>query len=201
MRKTELGEFIAPKNNVVELSQIRAGFTPALPLIPQELLQQIISFFRCYRGEVQEFEALAHILWDRENEEFVVHIPQQHVSKMRVDANLIRDSLPEERYLHYADIHSHNSMEAKFSHVDDQDERATRIYMVVGRLDRFFPEISVRMSCGGTFQELDPATVIEGLGSVFPREWRDNVSTSTASPQAPLPVRCRVREPFWGDML
>ena len=120
---------------------------------------------------------------------------------MRVDANLTRDGLPEERYLHYADIHSHNSMEAKVSPVDDQDERATRIYMVVGRLDRFFPDISVRMSCGGTFQELDPATVIEGLGSVFPREWRDNVSTSAVSAKAPLPVRCRVREPFWGDKL
>ena len=44
--------------------------------------------------------------------------------------------------------------------------------------------------------------VSEGLGiAVFPREWRDNVSTSAVSPKAPLPVRCRVREPFWGDML
>ena len=34
MRKNELGEFIVPKDNVVEFPQIRAGFTPALPRIP-----------------------------------------------------------------------------------------------------------------------------------------------------------------------
>ena len=45
LRKTELGEFVAPKDNVVEFSRIRAGFTPALPLIPASLLSQIIAFF------------------------------------------------------------------------------------------------------------------------------------------------------------
>ncbi len=177
LRKTELGEFLAPKEKVIDFQQIRAGFTPALPLIPLELLQQIISFFRCYMGEGQEFEALAHILWDKKAEEFTVHVPRQSVSKARIDADLSRDMPPEERYIHYADIHSHNSMAAKFSPVDDQDERATRLYIVLGRLDRFFPDISVRMSCGGTYQELDPGAVIEGLGAVFPREWRDQVTT------------------------
>ena len=180
LRKTELGEFVAPKDKVIDFQQIRAGFTPALPLIPLELLQQIISFFRCFMESGKEFEALAHILWDKEAEEFTVHIPRQDVSKARIDADLSRDTLPEGRYLHYADIHSHNSMEAKFSFVDDQDEQATRIYIVLGRLDRFFPDISVRMSCGGTYQELNPGTVIEGLGAVFPREWRDNVHTGAS---------------------
>ncbi len=203
MRKTELGKFIAPKNNVVEFSEIRAGFIPALPLIPLELLQQIISFFRCYMGEVQEFEALAHILWDKAEQEFTVHIPKQSVSKARVDADLTLSDFPEERYLHYADIHSHNSMAAKFSPVDDQDERATRIYIVLGRLDKFFPEISVRMSCGGTYQELDPGTVFEGVGAVFPREWRDNVNTSVhaAKPLSGPPARYRNPDSFWGDVL
>ncbi len=200
LRKTELGEFVAPKDKVIDFQQIRAGFTPALPLIPLELLQQIISFFRCFMGRGKEFEALAHILWDKETEEFTVHIPQQDVSKARIDADLSRDTLPEGRYLHYADIHSHNSMEARFSFVDDQDERATRIYIVLGRLDRFFPDISVRMSCGGTYQELDPGTVIEGLGAVFPREWRDNVHTETPASKGLrfLPTRCLTRVPEEG---
>lgn len=204
LRKTELGEFVAPKDKVVEFPQSRAGFTPALPLIPMELLQQIISFFRCYMGEVQEFEALAHILWDKEDEVFTVYVPKQEVSKARVDADLGQADLPEDRYLHYADIHSHNSMAAKFSPVDDQDERATRIYIVLGRLDKFFPDITVRMSCGGTYQELDPGTVIESLGAAFPREWRDNVNTCGPAARAPLPflpMRHRDDDSFWGDRL
>lgn len=88
-------------------------------MIPLELLQKIISFFRCYMGENQEFEALAHILWDKEMREFTVHVPRQSASKARIDADLSWDMPPEERYVHYADIHSHNSMEAKFSPVDD----------------------------------------------------------------------------------
>ena len=175
LQKTEQGEFIAPKDRVVEFPQIRAGFTPALPLIPLSLLHQIISFFRCYMNEREEFEAMAHILWDKENEEFVVHIPEQEVYKARVKADLSRENLPGDRYLHYADIHSHNSMEAKFSSIDDRDEQATRLYIVLGHLEKFFPEISVRMSCGGIFQPLDPAVVIESIGEVFPRRWHDHV--------------------------
>ena len=145
LRKNELGEFIAPKDCVIDFPSVVAGFTPALPLVPMELLAQIISFFRCYMGGGEQFEAMAHILWDKQEKEFAVRIPPQKVSHARIDANLSGNGgYPEDRYLHYIDIHSHNSMEAKFSPVDDEDERATRIYIVVGRLDKFFPDISVR---------------------------------------------------------
>ena len=176
LRKSELGEFIAPKDCVIDLPSVVAGFTPALPLVPMELLAQIISFFRCCMSGPEEFEALAHIFWDREEEKFVAHIPKQRVTKAHIDADLTQDDLPEDRYLHYIDIHSHNSMEAKFSRVDDEDERATRIYIVVGRLDKFFPEISVRMSCGGAYLTLPPGCVLESFGAVFPREWRTQVT-------------------------
>ena len=176
LRKSELGEFIAPKDCVIDLPSVVAGFTPALPLVPMELLAQIISFFRCYMGGREQFEAMAHILWDKQEKEFAVRIPPQKVSHARIDANLSGDGgYPEDRYLHYIDIHSHNSMEAKFSPVDDEDERATRIYIVVGRLDKFFPDISVRMSCGGVYLPLDPGCVLDSFGAVFPAEWRDQV--------------------------
>ena len=122
-----------------------------------------------------EFEALAHIFWDRQEQEFVVRVPTQTVTRTHIDADLSGESLPEDRYLHYIDIHSHNSMEAKFSPVDDEDERATRIYIVVGRLDKFFPDITVRMSCGGTYLTLPPGCVLESFGAVFPAEWRTQV--------------------------
>lgn len=176
LRKTEMGDFIAPKNNIVELSEARAGFTPALPLIPKELLWAIISFFRRFMDETEEFEALAHIYWDRENECYEVLVPKQTVGKARIHADLRGSALPEDRYLHYADIHSHNSMAAKFSMIDDEDEKATRLYFVVGRLERYFPQITARFSCGGTFQEVDPSLVIESIGEEFPTEWLNNVT-------------------------
>jgi PRTRC genetic system protein A len=177
MRRTELGEFIAPKHNVVDFAEVRAGFVPALPLIPKELTGQIISFFRCFMHGEEEYEALAYIYWDRQEEEFVAFVPKQKASKSHVDTTLPGNSLPEDRYLHYADIHSHNSMAAKFSDIDDQDEKATRLYIVLGHLDRFYPAISVRISCGGSFVELDPETVLEGLGENFPTAWLERVET------------------------
>ena len=189
LRRNALGEFIAPKDNVVDFQQIRAGFTPALPRIPWTLLCQIIAFFRSYMREGEEFEALAHILWDKADEKFVVRIPEQEVCKDGVSADLRRDPLPEDRYLHYADIHSHNSMAAKFSSVDDRDEQATRLYIVLGRLDQFFPRIAVRISCGGVFQPVDPAAVLEGFDSVFPSQWRNHVKPRrrSASPAQAVP--------------
>ena len=177
LRKNELGEFIAPKHNIKEFSNVRAGFRPALTRIPRELLCQIIAFFRCFMDQ-QEYEALAQIYWDRHAEEFIVHIPKQTVTKSSVHADLRGNTLPESRYLHYADVHSHNSMKAQFSYTDDHDERPTGLYIVIGRLDRFYPEISARVSCGGTFLEIDPSLVMESFEEDFPPEWIDQVETA-----------------------
>ena len=197
LRKTEMGDFIAPKHKIVDFSAVRAGFTPALPLIPRRLIGQIISFFRCFMSEHEEFEAMAHIYWDKEREEYTAFIPRQRVSKVHIDADLRGSALPEERYIHYADIHSHNSMAAKFSYIDDEDERATRLYFVVGHLDRFYPSITARMSCGGSYQEIDPSLVLEGVGEEFPTEWLDQVERCGVEEPSEK-VR---RRPHWSDLL
>lgn len=54
LQKTEQGEFIAPKNHVTDFQTVRAGFTPALPLIPMSLLGQIIAFFRSFMTNYEE---------------------------------------------------------------------------------------------------------------------------------------------------
>ena len=175
MRKNEMGEFIAPKNKVADFAEVRAGFTPALPLIPRELMGQIITFFRCLMNGGTEYEAMVFLYWDRQKDEFVVYVPKQTASKASIHADLTDNTLPEDRYLHYADIHSHNSMTAKFSTTDDADERATRLYIVIGRLDKFYPDISARVSCGGTYLPIDTNLVVESVGGEFPTKWLDQV--------------------------
>lgn len=176
MRKNELGEFVAPKHKITEFSEVRAGFRPALPRIPQELLRSVIGFFRSQMEADAEYEALVRIYWDREKQTFVPFVPRQRVSKDRVAVRLTEEDLPDEqRYLYYADIHSHNSMKAVFSTIDDRDERGTRLYIVIGRLDRYYPEISARVSCGGSFVPIEPELVLEGLSSSFPAKWSSKV--------------------------
>lgn len=177
LRKMEQGEFIAPKNNVTDFAEVRAGFTPALPKIPGSLMSQIISFFRAFMTENEENEALALIYWDKVNQEFFAYVPKQTVCKVEIEANLhdcpYDDS---ERYICYADIHSHNSMEAFFSAKDDSDERSPGLYFVLGKLDQFYPDIKARIFCGDTFVSIDPDTVIEGLEHPYPEEWLQQVT-------------------------
>ena len=90
---------------------------------------------------------------------------------------MLTDDFPSERYHHYIDIHSHNIMPARFSAIDDRDEKATRVYAVIGRLDKFMPQISVRISNGGKFLHIDPSLVFEPFGADFPAAWLDQVNT------------------------
>ena len=175
MRSTEIGTFISQVNNCIDLSEIRAGFIPALPLVPWELLHEIIGFFREQLREDGNYEALANILWDKDAESFYTYIPYQTVTRGTVVSDL--SDIPDpDRFVHYIDVHSHNVMPAKFSAIDDADEKATRIYAVIGRLDSMMPEISVRMSNGGKYLPIEPTLVFEQFDSTCPPEWRDRVT-------------------------
>lgn len=199
MHKTEQGEFIAPKHKIIDFQAVAAGFTPALPLIPLSLMCQIIAFFRSFMAEHgQEYEALVLIYWDKWKEEYLAYVPKQNVSKAGIHASLQENPYDDEsRYIHYADIHSHNSMEAFFSSIDDADERGTGIYMVLGHLDHFYPEIAARICCGGSFVDIDPGTVVEGLEEPFPPEWCTEVSHGKA-PVSRVSPRKAEKTGIWG---
>lgn len=181
-RVTGAGEFITPTMGVTYLDEIRAGFAPALPRIPYTLMEQGISLFRCLMDNGKDsppLEALVHIYWDTLERQFFLHVPEQTVGKEFVNAVLDDDALNDERYIHYADLHSHNNMPAKFSSVDDRDERANRVYMVMGRLDCYFPELSVRICNGGHFCDIPAEQVIEPMPEAdFPLDWLDRIKTA-----------------------
>ena len=181
LRKTAMGEFLAPKHNIVEFPSIRAGFTPALPRIPRALLEQIIAFFRSFLQEQGAYEALALIYWDTVLQNFFAYIPQQEVGREHIQADLRSCPYDDDpRYIRYADIHSHHCMEAYFSAVDDRDERETGLYLVVGQLDRFYPALEARFFCGDCFIPLDPADIVEGFSPAFPAEWSRAVTIAPA---------------------
>lgn len=174
MRDTEMGKFITPACGCEMLSEVQAGFTPALPRIPMELFMQVLAFFRRFIRNGSGNEALLNIYWDREAQEFLADAPEQVVSRISVDSK-ISEKFTDERYIHYMDIHSHNTMKAFFSTVDDHDEKATRLYTVVGKLDQAVPEIRTRISNGGRFMEIDPASVFELPMQTYPDAWTENV--------------------------
>jgi PRTRC genetic system protein A len=169
-----MGKFITPTSGSDLLSVVRAGFIPALPRIPMEMMMEIVSFFRYYMSGEKEQEVLVNVYWDKQNREYVVDAPEQYVSKVSVDSQE-NPYYANEHYIHYMDIHSHNSMKAFFSSTDDKDEKATRLYTVIGRLDRYYPDIKTRISNGGKFLEIAPGKVFELVSRPFPSEWKSKV--------------------------
>jgi PRTRC genetic system protein A len=178
IRKNALGKFITPVVGCELLSDVKAGFIPAfgIPRIPMDLIMKIITFFRYFTQYGGDNEVLVNIYWDSQGNKFIVDTPEQLVSKISVHSSANPD-YQNERYIHFMDIHSHNSMRAFFSHTDDNDEKATRLYTVIGRLDKYFPEIKTRISNGGKFHEIDPSEVFEYIACPFPPEWEDKVIT------------------------
>ena len=102
VRKLEQGEFIAPAKKASEFQVVKAGFTPALPLIPMALIGQITAFFRSFMRENEENEALALIYWDKVEQRFFAYVPPQVVSTGDVEADL-RDCPYDDdtRYIRY----------------------------------------------------------------------------------------------------
>ena len=171
MRRNEIGTFIAPSSKIVELDMVRAGFQMNLPRLPAAKLAEIISFFRrvCVTHD-HCMEALVNVYWDRVEQEYTLHVPAQQATAVSVETDL-SDRPDENRYLLVMEVHSHNMMAARFSKTDDADEQATRLYMVIGRLDRFYPEIRCRFACGGQHIEIPAEQVCERTDVPFSTAW------------------------------
>ena len=176
IRREESGTYITPSGKCGELSDIEAGFVPALPLVPRERLLEILGFFRALMLDGHNYEAIANIYWDRERKAFITSVPKQRVTATRADSELGGGYGPE-RYIHYMDVHSHNVMPAAFSLQDDRDEKATRLYAVLGRLNRYLPEMSLRLSNGGKYLAIDPWLVFESLDGFYPASWHCHIET------------------------
>lgn len=181
IRNTEIGLFVTRTQDVEELDPIVPCFRMKLPKIPKDMLQQVIAFFRSYIQKGSVVEAMVNLIWDRQDEKYVIHVPGQVVSKASVKT--APSDLDDERYLHVADIHSHNTMSAKFSITDNEDEKATRLYIVIGKLDRYFPEINVRISNGGKFHQINPSDILEGMEVSYPSEWHSRVTIAKDVPK------------------
>ncbi len=165
MRKTSVGTFIAPAARLPEFSPVSTGFQMTLPKIPMHILMFILNFFEKLSRQYR-VEALVHILYDTMHGKYTIRVPKQELTRASVHS-VLEEEYPE-HLIHVMDIHSHNTMPARFSPIDDEDEKATRLYAVVGKLDQVFPDITVRASCAGKFIPLCPEDVFETNFKAYP---------------------------------
>lgn len=177
--ETPIGIFSVQIRDNDELPYWREGFAFTLPRIPTDILGQIYAFFRYYAQS--QCEVMAQIFWDAERKLYLAHIPKQVVTEVSID--LLSDNEDRDVYLNYTcvmDIHSHHDMRAFFSTTDDEDELATRLYAVIGRVSTR-PEMLLRYGVNGIHRMLNPEVVFEpGWQNAwcyrhFPVEWLKRV--------------------------
>ena len=186
MRKTPVGTFTAPAEFPPEFSEVQSGFQMSLPKIPMHILMFIINFFEKLSDRF-ELEALVHILYDTVHHKYAIRVPQQELTHTSVHS-VMEEDYPE-HLIHVMDIHSHNTMPAKFSSIDNEDEKATRLYAVIGRLDKVFPDITVRASCAGKFIPVRPEEVFETNFKAYPYPsiWDEKIAFKNEPPVPMLP--------------
>lgn len=182
----------------------RRTLVPGGVRVPMKLLYDIENFFKAfmakhvnptggYRAGHGDYEAMALILYNLDTQEFRVSIPNQTVSKASVSYT-IDDKADNEIVV--VDIHSHNSMGAFFSGVDDRDDRSGAwVTGVLGNLDK--PEFASvwRFNAGATKVPLTIGDIFESPQlSVSPvdQTWMDKVKVGYAYSGTPYYQRAPI---------
>jgi PRTRC genetic system protein A len=99
-------------------------------LIPREHLDHILDHFRAALPN----EAAAFVLWNEATREFAVDLPV--IDEATPSRLVYRTPIPQPDWHVVCDLHSHGAGPAFFSATDDADDaHATKIAIVVGRLD------------------------------------------------------------------
>ena len=138
VRSSPLGNYCARIEGGVSLTE---GFFPTVPPCPAAHLRRIVEIFK----ERPDTEALVTVVYDSEGGEYHLVWQGDVADRGSVEYTPLPDG---ERYLVYAEIHSHHSMRPFFSDDDDSSEKKLGVYGVVGRVDREKPVGLFRYPCG-----------------------------------------------------
>lgn len=139
------------KVNILGLPAIEPYFTFALPLVPQELVAQMLKLSQNNGAK----EILFYLSF---NERWQLFVPQQLRSDRSVTPILVDRSSYNTAII---EVHSHHSMKAIFSPVDDKEESGKfRLFAVLGEIFTR-PAINVRLGIYDLFCPVAASKIFE----------------------------------------
>lgn len=164
VQQTVLGRTITKLEGLPTVAaKLEPGFHLTVPKIPFSVINQVVAFFKAVCKKAgNPVEAYCQVWYSTEANLFFLQVPEQKVSGGSVEHK--GDSRPTDKLIHVADIHSHGSMSAFFSGVDDTDERdqGVRIFGVIGNVNTPKPSLKWRMGNGnGTFTDMKMEDVVD----------------------------------------
>ena len=144
--------------HVIEgLPHLDTQITPLVPYIPATLITDMLKeAHKAWNAPDGPLESLFHFCYDTM---WHLAIPDQIRTALSVQPRDL-DQCPSYQSC-LVEIHSHHSMSAQFSQMDDQDETGFRIYGVCGNFHQR-PQITFRVGLYGHFYPI-PASLIAEL--------------------------------------
>ena len=166
---------VPPGKNVYTARAIRAGYYPRVPKAPASFLAGIVELFR----EDSEIEAHINLVYDRSTARYGLFSTQVAGSASRGKVSYRQVPHTDDRFV-VAEVHSHHTMEPRFSRTDNENELRSGVYGIVGRIDCDKPQAAFRYSCGGVFGSLYASEIFMPDPSV--REIVEEVEPSWPEP-------------------
>lgn len=126
-----------------------------MPKIPIDYFWETINFFKYVSSEFgQNLEAYVVIGYNTKEGDFCIYIPEQEVTPASVQYDLTKFYTENPGYSIILDIHSHGSIGAFFSGIDDNNDKNDRFSGVIGYLNKLIPEYKFRFSSMGKYFDL-----------------------------------------------
>lgn len=144
-----IGVFFLSKSASGEIESARFHFS--LPKIPKRILNDVVSYFR----KDIDNEAYVKICYNQLLREYFIVQAESLVSKAEVIYFLPAEAWMNNRNIvQVMDIHSHNTMPAYFSDIDNADECYPGLFGVIGNLASECPSMRFRAGYEGVFTPL-----------------------------------------------
>lgn len=159
-KKLGIMESIAPVKNISILESIAASATMHITKIPAKWIAKTHSFFkevyRQYRSE-----AIVLLFYNEETGQHKIIPPTQKVAGASCDYD---KGITIDGYTMIGTIHSHGSMSAFHSGIDDSDEEHfDGLHITLGHLNDAYPSISASIVANGYRVVIEPSDYIENL--------------------------------------
>lgn len=140
------------------LQRLRPSFQLRVPRLPQQLLAQVLADAQRTQGSDGRLQEALYYFY-HSGERIRVVKPAQRATAVRVSSPGGDDPAV------ILELHSHGSLAAFWSSVDDGDEQGGRLYGVIGRLDGI-PEIRLRLGVYGYHWPLPVTVLFDGPGGL-----------------------------------
>ena len=187
------GVFLARRNHLFEsVTKVDrvAGLESQAPVlnlyfqkVPRALLERVYGFFQ-FVHQRWEGEAVVLLYYSPELG-FAVEVPPQKLFRYQTLFGWRTEGRVEygqvarpPGYVKLGDIHSHADMPAYFSMTDDRDDAEDGLRIVIGSVNRSFPDVRASFVTGGYRFKLDAEDVLEDFSVPLPppAEWTRRIT-------------------------